>query len=118
MESSSMEAIDCAWCGRTIRSGNPASNVSYGICLTCLGDKFSQPIEDVSEIDAALAEELPFGFIRLDAQGQPRFIECNPLPGLNPESGDVVIATQGLIPYDRLVANIFHDAAARNGMHL
>src|SRR5262249_42589373 len=55
---------------------------------------------------------------RLDAKGEPRFVECNPLPGLNPESSDFVIATQASIPYDRLVGNILRDAMARYGMRL
>ncbi len=55
---------------------------------------------------------------RLDAEGRPRFIECNPLPGLNPESSDFVIATRGLIPYDQLVGNILRDAAARHGISI
>ena len=28
---------------------------------------------------------------RMDAAGRPRFLECNPLPGLNPYSSDIVI---------------------------
>jgi len=55
---------------------------------------------------------------RLDAHGEPRFLECNPLPGLNPESSDFVIATRGLVPYDRLVGNILRDAAARYSIRL
>jgi photoactive yellow protein len=72
----SMEAISapapvaCAWCGRTIRKGNPASASSYGICLTCLGDQFSVPVEDVSALNDGDADKLPFGFIRLDAEGR------------------------------------------------
>ena len=55
---------------------------------------------------------------RLDAEGEPRFIECNPLPGLNPESSDFVIATRGVLSYDRLVGNILRDAAARYSIRL
>jgi len=52
---------------------------------------------------------------RLDAAGQPCFLECNPLPGLNPETGDVAILTAGAIPYDQLVQGILLDALDRTG---
>lgn len=53
---------------------------------------------------------------RLDAAGQPCFMECNPLPGLNPETGDIVILTAGAVPYDRLVQGILLDAFQRTGV--
>ena len=53
---------------------------------------------------------------RLNAAGQPRFIECNPLPGLNPETSDIVILTAGTIPYDQLVQGILLDAIHRTGV--
>lgn len=52
---------------------------------------------------------------RLDREGQPRFIECNPLPGLNPESGDIVILSRDTLPYEELVQNILLDALERTG---
>lgn len=55
---------------------------------------------------------------RLDADGRPRFIECNPLPGLNPESGDIVILSRETVPYDELVQGILRDAAARAGVRI
>lgn len=53
---------------------------------------------------------------RLDAAGRPRFLECNALPGLNPESSDIVFLSRDRIPYDRLVQGIFLDAARRQGV--
>jgi D-alanine-D-alanine ligase len=50
---------------------------------------------------------------RLDAAGEPRFLECNPLPGLNPESSDLVILSRAVLPYDDLVCGILIDAAER-----
>ena len=50
---------------------------------------------------------------RLDATGIPHFIECNPLPGLNPETGDIVVLSRGILSYERLVQGILLDAAAR-----
>jgi D-alanine-D-alanine ligase len=52
---------------------------------------------------------------RLDGGGTPHFIECNPLPGLNPESGDVVILSTNILPYDKLVQGILLDAMRREG---
>lgn len=51
--------------------------------------------------------------LRLDAEGSPRFIECNPLPGLNPESGDVVLLSRGSLSYDALIQGVLSDALSR-----
>lgn len=58
---------------------------------------------------------------RLDAAGTPHFLECNPLPGLNPESGDIVILARAAsadpaAAYRSLVQGILHDAALRHGL--
>lgn len=50
---------------------------------------------------------------RLDAAGKPHFLECNPLPGLNPESGDIVILSQPTIAYRDIVQGVLIDAASR-----
>ncbi len=50
---------------------------------------------------------------RLDAAGVPHFLECNPLPGLHPESSDIAILTQRTLPYENLVQGILLDAARR-----
>jgi len=42
----------------------------YGICVTCLGDQFSQPVESIDALDDDGANQLPFGFIRLDSEGR------------------------------------------------
>ena len=55
---------------------------------------------------------------RLNGRGEPCFVECNPLPGLNPESGDIAILTAATIPYDRLVQGILQDAMERSGVRL
>lgn len=60
----------CAWCGRTIGAASPTALGSYGICLTCLGDSFGVPILEVSSVTPAVADTLPFGFIRLDSEGR------------------------------------------------
>jgi D-alanine-D-alanine ligase len=55
---------------------------------------------------------------RLNAAGEPCFMECNPLPGLNPETSDLAILTAGTIPYNQLVQGILLDALARTGMRI
>jgi D-alanine-D-alanine ligase len=52
---------------------------------------------------------------RLDTQGRPHFLECNPLPGLDPSSGDIVLMSKGILPYEKLIQGIFLDAVARVG---
>lgn len=59
---------------------------------------------DVSRVD-----------IRLDAEGLPQFIEVNPLPGLNPRTGDLcILASRSGLPYERLIASIVESAVDRN----
>jgi D-alanine-D-alanine ligase len=58
---------------------------------------------------------------RMDAAGRPRFLECNPLPGLHPESSDIVILSRNAWPeharaYECLVQGILRDAAQRHGI--
>jgi D-alanine-D-alanine ligase len=50
---------------------------------------------------------------RLNRAGRPFFLECNPLPGLNPESSDLVLLSRHALPYPRLVQDIFLAAVAR-----
>ena len=58
---------------------------------------------DVSRVD-----------VRLDADDQPRFLEVNPLPGLNPVTGDLVILSgRSGLPYRELVGAIVAGALAR-----
>ena len=61
-------SVICAWCDRPIREGK-SGLISHGICLTCLGDKFSYAIENVALLNREVADLLPYGFIRLDEQG-------------------------------------------------
>ena len=55
---------------------------------------------------------------RLDARGTPRFIECNPLPGLDPDNSDIVMLAAPSRSYISLVQNIFLTAAERSGVPL
>ena len=55
---------------------------------------------------------------RCDAAGRPRFLECNPLPGLDPDASDLVILSRGILPYGDLVRGILRDAASRQDVQL
>jgi len=50
---------------------------------------------------------------RLDAQGVPHFLECNPIPGLHPTSSDIVILSRSTLSHEDLVQGVFLDAARR-----
>ena len=52
--------------------------------------------------------------VRLDGQGRARFIEVNPLAGLNPESSDLPILCHKIgLEYDMLIAQIVDSAVQR-----
>lgn len=55
--------------------------------------------------------------IRLDAEGQPRLLEINPLPGLTPGYSDLCLmaAAEG-ISYNDLILEILHLGASRWGL--
>lgn len=54
--------------------------------------------------------------VRMDAHGVPMFLELNPLPGINPVTGDIVIlATRSGLPYQDLIGAIVREALARHG---
>ena len=52
---------------------------------------------------------------RMGTDGKPYFLEANPLPGLNPETGDlpIMIEKEG-IPYAELILSILDSALRRN----
>jgi D-alanine-D-alanine ligase len=53
--------------------------------------------------------------IRCDADGNPHFLEINPLAGLNPQHSDLcIIARHNGLPYEQLIGRILHSALARN----
>ena len=59
---------------------------------------------DVSRVD-----------VRLDAEGRPQFIEVNPLPGLNPRTGDLcILASRTGLPYEQLIGAIVGSALSRS----
>ncbi len=55
--------------------------------------------------------------VRLDARGEPRFLEANPLPGMNPRTGDLcILAARSGVSYVELVDRIVKSAALRHGL--
>jgi D-alanine-D-alanine ligase len=54
---------------------------------------------------------------RVSAAGIPYFIEVNPLPGLNPKSGDYVIMAEAMgWTYNALIAEVLNAAIQRCGL--
>ena len=54
--------------------------------------------------------------VRLDRDGEPAFMEVNPLPGLHPTHSDLpMIATQEGMSYEELIGAIVDSALARTG---
>jgi D-alanine-D-alanine ligase len=55
--------------------------------------------------------------LRVGADGQPKFLEVNPLPGLKPGWSDMaVLATKAGLPYERLILSIVEAAVERLGL--
>jgi len=55
--------------------------------------------------------------VRLSEDGDPKFLEVNPLPGLNPVTGDLVILARGNgISYHELIGRIVENARARQSI--
>lgn len=53
--------------------------------------------------------------VRCDADGNPFFLEINPLAGLNPMHSDLcIIARHNGIPHEQLIGRILHSALMRN----
>lgn len=56
--------------------------------------------------------------IRLDADGNPRLMEINPLAGLNPSYSDLcILCRQQGIPYNRLIQSIVSSAMERGAVN-
>jgi D-alanine-D-alanine ligase len=108
-----------------IRAGAPASDYSYEVKELC--EQFVNYIpmphgalrEEVEELALRSYQVLECRDtgrvdIRLDARGQPAFIEINPLPGLHPTHSDLpMIATQEGMAFEELIRRIVQSALAR-----
>jgi len=52
--------------------------------------------------------------VRLDAHGNPKFLEANPLPGMNPRTGDLcILSARSGLAYVELVRSIVASACSR-----
>jgi D-alanine-D-alanine ligase len=55
--------------------------------------------------------------VRTAADGEPQFLEVNPLPGLNPRSADVAIMARRIgVGYEELIGAIVRGACERQGL--
>lgn len=55
--------------------------------------------------------------VRVGADGEPKFLEVNPLPGLNPITSDLAIIARGRgIEYNELIGKVLTSARARYGI--
>jgi D-alanine-D-alanine ligase len=53
--------------------------------------------------------------LRVGKNGEPMFLEVNPLPGLDPVKSDIVILARGMgVSYDALIGGIIESARARH----
>src|SRR5690606_37988962 len=88
--------------------------------------RYESPANVPASLDASLRELALRAFdalgcrdvarvdIRLDADGRPSFIECNPLPGLTPGWSDLcLIAEPAGIDYRALIGRILAPAIER-----
>jgi D-alanine-D-alanine ligase len=80
--------------------------VVAGITACALAAHRALGCRDVSRVD-----------VRLDARGTPCFLEVNPLPGLNPKTGDLcILAGRAGLPYSGLIEAIVRGAQSRYGL--
>jgi D-alanine-D-alanine ligase len=90
------------------------------------GIRIDSPAKLDAELDAKIRDAVLRSFralgcrdvarvdIRLDAHGEPHFIECNPLPGLTPDWSDLCLICKGVgIDYRGLIGRILDSAVAR-----
>lgn len=109
-----------------VKSGAPAQDYSYEVKELC--EKFVEYFPMPKDSIRQKVEELALACyralecrdtarvdIRFDANGNPSFIEINPLPGLHPLHSDLpMIATQEGMSYKELLASII-DSALEKG---
>jgi D-alanine-D-alanine ligase len=108
-----------------VKEGAPAQDYSYEVKELCEEfvhyfpmpkDSVRQKVEDLALACYRVLECRDTGRvdIRLDADGNPSFIEINPLPGLHPHHSDLpMIATQEGMSYPQLLSEIILSALER-----
>jgi photoactive yellow protein len=61
--------VICARCAAELKRANLKSPFSYGLCLTCMASAAGDVIEDLSHVEPAVLDSLPFGVIRIIGDG-------------------------------------------------
>lgn len=85
-------------------------------------DRPAAPVRAVEELalrafQALRCRDVARVDVRIGADGGPKFLEINPLPGLNPVTGDIVIlAERSGLPYRGLIGGILRSARRRHGL--
>jgi photoactive yellow protein len=59
----------CAWCQKILVERSPKLPISHGICLMCMVDEHPFPNETIESMSHEHLNRLPFGVIRLTAEG-------------------------------------------------
>lgn len=87
------------------------------ICPPKMDSDKLQQIEDMALHSYRVLDCKDFGRVdlRCDAEGNPHFLEINPLAGLNPQHSDLsIIARHNGIHYEDLIGRILQSAITRN----
>lgn len=93
----------------------PTPEVRYEVPAKISSD-LERRIRDIAfrSFDALGCRDVARIDVRLDADGEPSFLECNPLPGLTPGWSDLcLIAEAGNIDYTTLIGRILEPALRR-----
>jgi D-alanine-D-alanine ligase len=106
--------------------GNYTKTLHFGdagipsfICPAQISPELSEQLNNlaISAHQAIGALDVSRVDIRMDAQGQPRLLEINTLPGLTPDFSDLcVIAKAGGLSYRELIMEILNLGASRFGL--
>ena len=91
--------------------------VRYECPAVVPGAVFSRICEDSLRICETLGvRDLARLDFRIAPDGTPYFLEVNPLPGLNPDSGDIVLLSRMMgMSYNQLILNVLSAALKRYG---
>jgi D-alanine-D-alanine ligase len=70
----------------------------------------------LAAFDALDCRDFARADFRLDANGEPLFLEMNPLPTFAPDGSFAILAELAGRPFEELLAEVFHDALTRLGL--
>lgn len=83
-----------------------AAETVAAVAKTALGAYRALGCRDLARVD-----------IRIGRDGEPKFLEVNPLPGINPVTGDIVILSRAMgIGYADLIDGVIEAARSRYGL--